>query len=224
VLSNYSKRQIEEIGLDAAVIPTPPNFGVHKISEEHKKQLDKKYGTGKNILANIGWINWQKDYGILSECLNYVDSDVEIRVVGQNLDILSFRNNVKRGKASLRFFSSREEVSDYEMSYLFQNAHALVLAYRPGTFFCQSGWPSIALEHGTSVIYPRDTGAISEYVGDAGIQIELDPKALAYAIDSIVMNDGLRSRLKQRALERSKLFTWDDTARKTLEVYKSIAD
>ena len=61
---------------------------------------------------------------------------------------------------------------------------------------------------------------VPEYVGDAGILVEPgNIKQLAEAIIRVLTDEELRNTLSKKALKRSQQFTWEKTARMTLEAY-----
>ena len=71
---------------------------------------------------------------------------------------------------------------------------------------------------GCPVVASR-TGALPEIGGDAAIYCDpYDPASIGGAIRSLVMDDAMRQQYAARALQRAKLFTWDNCARQTLEV------
>lgn len=75
---------------------------------------------------------------------------------------------------------------------------------------------------GTPVV-TSNTSSLPEVVGNAGIMVDpLDVDGFAEAIIKVLDNENLRNTLIQRGLERSKEFTWERTAKKTLEVYKKL--
>ena len=80
-----------------------------------------------------------------------------------------------------------------------------------------------AMACGTPVI-ASDRTALPELVGDAGLLV--DPErvdAIAEAVAALLA-DGDRARaLGQRALERSRRFSWEETARRTLDLYRAAA-
>jgi glycosyltransferase involved in cell wall biosynthesis len=56
-------------------------------------------------------------------------------------------------------------------------------------------------------------------MGNAGVLVNpLDVEAIADGIRRLVQDGELRARLRQAGLLRAKEFSWDETARKTLEV------
>jgi glycosyltransferase involved in cell wall biosynthesis len=63
-------------------------------------------------------------------------------------------------------------------------------------------------------------GAVPEVAGDAAILVEPgDPVALAGGIERALAD---RERLVRAGLERAKRYTWTETARRTLEVYREL--
>ena len=73
---------------------------------------------------------------------------------------------------------------------------------------------------GTPVV-TSDRAALPEVVGDAGLLI--DPEsvdALAAAITRVLGDAALARELGARGLERSRRFSWRETARRTSQVYR----
>ena len=80
--------------------------------------------------------------------------------------------------------------------------------------------PLEAMACGTPVI-TSNTTSLPEVVGEAGIMIDpQDHDLMADKMYEILTNDGLRNDLIKKGIERSKLFSWDDSAKKTLKVYE----
>jgi glycosyltransferase involved in cell wall biosynthesis len=60
-----------------------------------------------------------------------------------------------------------------------------------------------------------------EVVDDAGLLVvPLDVDALAGAMRRVLADDELRRQMRAKGLERAKQFTWEETARRTLQVYE----
>ena len=80
-----------------------------------------------------------------------------------------------------------------------------------------------AMACGTPVV-AATTSSLPEVVGDAGLLVPPgDPDALAAAMTRVLEDADLAADLKQRGLNRAKLFTWEATAAKTLAVYRAVA-
>lgn len=64
-------------------------------------------------------------------------------------------------------------------------------------------------------------GALPEVVGDAGLLVDpTDVDAVAAATARVLCDASLREDLRRRGLGRSRAFTWDRTASRTLAVYE----
>ncbi|HMH51957.1 MAG TPA: glycosyltransferase family 1 protein [Candidatus Acidoferrum sp.] len=85
------------------------------------------------------------------------------------------------------------------------------------------GWPPLeAMACGTPVV-TSNVSALPEVVGDAALTIDpLDVEALAAAIRRLWDDEALRDTLRARGLERARRFTWEVTARLTLDVYAGV--
>jgi len=72
---------------------------------------------------------------------------------------------------------------------------------------------------GTPVVAAA-TGAVSEIAGGAAVLVEpADPAALAEGIERALAD---RERLVEAGLERASGFSWTETARRTLAVYREL--
>lgn len=79
-----------------------------------------------------------------------------------------------------------------------------------------------AMACGTPILTSNVNG-LKEIAGDAAILMNPnDTESIAEGIAKILSDSNLRETLSQKGLERSKLFTWDLCARKTLEVLERV--
>ena len=66
-----------------------------------------------------------------------------------------------------------------------------------------------------------NVSSVPEVLGDAGIAV--DPRSvpgLADALEGVLTNEDLAADLSSRGRERARRYTWDETARRTLQVYE----
>ncbi|HYB42107.1 MAG TPA: glycosyltransferase family 1 protein [Candidatus Methylomirabilis sp.] len=83
--------------------------------------------------------------------------------------------------------------------------------------------PLEAMACGTPVI-TSNRSSLPEVVGDAALLVDPDDRAgLADAMALLMTDGGLRDELRERGLARAGCFSWDKTARMTVEVYESAA-
>ncbi len=79
-----------------------------------------------------------------------------------------------------------------------------------------------AMSFGTPVL-TTNSSSIPEVVGNAAYRVDAtDEPAMMDAIIRMEGDTGLRESLRQKGLERVKLFSWSETARKTAEVYEKV--
>ena len=68
-----------------------------------------------------------------------------------------------------------------------------------------------------------DRGSLPEVVGDAALVVDIDrPGSLAGAIDRLRTDDGLVRELREKGDARWRMFTWEQCARRTVEVYRGL--
>lgn len=80
-----------------------------------------------------------------------------------------------------------------------------------------------AMACGTPILTSNVNG-LKEIAGDAALLMDPnDTESIADGIAQILSDANLRETLSHKGLERSKLFTWDLCARKTLEVLERVA-
>ena len=83
--------------------------------------------------------------------------------------------------------------------------------------------PLEAMACGTPVI-TSNTSSLPEVVDDAGIMVDPnDDNALELNMYNVLTQDDLTQKLAEKGLKRSKIFTWDNAAKQTQEVYNSIS-
>jgi glycosyltransferase involved in cell wall biosynthesis len=99
---------------------------------------------------------------------------------------------------------------------------ASVLAYP--SIYEGFGFPALeAMSVGVPVVAAR-AGSIPEVVGDAALLVEpTDEHALAGALERAVTEDVTRRELIGRGRDRVRAFSWDDTARALVSVYRKLA-
>ena len=107
-------------------------------------------------------------------------------------------------------------VDEEDKPVLYRNAEVFVFPSRHEGF----GLPPLeAMACGTPVV-TSDSGSLPEIVGAAGFAINPDdPRHMAGAIISLVMEEQLAADLRQQGPEQAAKFTWHNTAIETLAVY-----
>ncbi len=82
--------------------------------------------------------------------------------------------------------------------------------------------PLEAMACGTPVI-TSNTTSLPEVVGNAGIMVDPnDIDTLSNNMYEVLINEGLMEDMSKKGLKRAKLFNWEESAAKTLKVYKEM--
>jgi glycosyltransferase involved in cell wall biosynthesis len=110
-------------------------------------------------------------------------------------------------------------VSEGDLPALYTGA--LLFAYP--SFYEGFGLPPLeAMSCGAPVLTGNLT-SLPEVVGDAGLTVDpFDIGALAGGLARLIDDDALRADLRERGLTRARHFDWRETARMTLQVYRSV--
>lgn len=110
-------------------------------------------------------------------------------------------------------------VDDADLPALYSGAIACVYA----SLYEGFGLPILeAMQCGCPVITSRDP-AIVEVSGDAAIHVDAeDTSGLGEAMKVLIQDEARRRALRELGLQRSALFNWRNTARRTREVYAAV--
>jgi glycosyltransferase involved in cell wall biosynthesis len=81
-----------------------------------------------------------------------------------------------------------------------------------------------AMACGTPVI-TSDTSSLPEVVGDAGLTVDpTDIDAMSMSIQRLLNDGALRNDLRRRGVERARAFSWRQTAERTANLYRRVAN
>jgi glycosyltransferase involved in cell wall biosynthesis len=164
----------------------------------------------------VGALQARKDPVTAIEALSLVDSGLRLVLVGPDKGAeRQAREAVDRLRLNSRVeFAGHVQMN--ELATLYRDAEVLVFPSRYEGF----GLPVVeAMASGTPVVAAA-AGAVPEVAGDAAILVDPgDPVALAGGIERALAD---RERLVRAGLERVKRYSWAETARRTLDVYRDL--
>ena len=195
-VSSFTAREaVELLELDEGKIRVIPHGVAPPFEPEGQS------ATGTYALA-VGTIEPRKNLPRSADAARR--AGVELRVVGPEGwgDV---------GVQSLGF------VSDEVLAALYRGAECLVFP----SLYEGFGLPVLeAMACGTPVV-TSNTGALAEVAGDAAVLVDpYDVDAIAAGIEEARRR---RDELRAKGLERVGPFRWDETARRTVEVYREAA-
>lgn len=164
----------------------------------------------------VGAIQPRKDPVGAIEALALLNSDLRLVLVGPE------KSGGQEVRATIQRLGmgDRVELAGHverdELAALYRGAACLVFPSRYEGF----GLPIVeAMASGTPVVAAR-AGAVPEVAGDAAVLVEPgDPVALAGGIERALAD---RERLVVAGFERARRYSWVETARQTLDVYREL--
>jgi glycosyltransferase involved in cell wall biosynthesis len=206
---------VAPLGVDPGFAPAPPGA-----------PYELPVGVATPYLLHVGDLHERRNLGVVVEAvvearrrfgglsaLSLVLAGID-RGVGDGLCEMASRAGV--GDAVVRLGA----VSEDRLRSLYHHAAALVYP----SLYEGFGLPLIeAMASGTPVIASR-AASLPEVLGGAGVLLDpLDTAAWIQAIVQAVNDHEFRGRLRSTGLARAAAFTWERTARITLEVYRRAA-
>jgi glycosyltransferase involved in cell wall biosynthesis len=211
-VSERTKRDLVELyGIPEEKIVVTPN-GVDPVFSPDGPSPD-----GEPYALFVGALQPRKDPEAAIDALALLDDgDLRLVLVGPDkggraeAERAAERNGL-RGRIDFRGHVPQEE-----LAALYRGAACLVFPSRYEGF----GLPVLeAMASGTPVV-ATTAGALPEVAGDAAILVEeRNPVALAGGIERALAD---RERLVAAGLERAKRFSWAETGRRTLDVYREL--
>ncbi|MEP6570035.1 MAG: glycosyltransferase family 1 protein [Acidobacteriota bacterium] len=192
-------------------------------NEEELQRLRQTYGIEGEYILSVGAIQPRKNLGRL------VAAFARLRHAKPAVNLPKL---VLAGKCAWLYDETLRAIKDLQL-----NDSVILAGYVPDTdlpalysgalcfvypsYFEGFGLPPLeAMQCGVPVI-AGDQTSLPEVVGDAGILVDpFDVEALAAAIEKLVTDSDLRAELRVKGLARAKLFSWRETARQTLAIYR----
>lgn len=215
-ISDYTKKTIiEKYKINPNKITT-----IH-LAAKIKKDVKSNIVLPKNFIFYPATFWPHKNHIILIKALKKLSSrfpDLSLVLTGaikntklkKEIDDLVSSYNLSRRVIYLGYLSNED------LNYVYQKAKALVF---PSSFE-GFGLPIIEAFKYSLPVVAADNTSISEVVGDAGLLFETNNlEMLIKYIKKILLNHDLREELIDKGLRRAKIFSWKNTAKKTLLVF-----
>lgn len=197
-----------------------PHF--RPLQAEAREKTRNRLGLGDiPLILHVGHCQPRKNIERLIEALSLLKETIPtfwfLQVGGRftptQQDLLE-RFSLRRQTHQIAHISN-----DEELVALYNAADVLVLP----SLYEGFGFPALeAMACGLPVV-ASSVASLPEVVGEAGILVDpLDAKKIAAAILSVLSTPSVAAEMRQRGLERSKLFSWEQAARETLKIYTSV--
>ncbi|MBI3397547.1 glycosyltransferase family 4 protein [Candidatus Woesebacteria bacterium] len=209
------------------VFVTPLSYNNYQsgpnISTKNVRQIKNKYTIVSDYIIYVGTLKPSKNIEGLIEAYSMIKNEIpniQLVIVGRKgwLYETVFQRARDLGLANKVIFT--DFIPDEDKNILIKNSKLFVLP----SFWEGFGLDVLsALASGVPVV-ASDVASLPEVVGNAGILVNPnDPKDIAHGMLSVLtMPKNEYDKLKARGIRQSGKFSWDETARKTLEILEKV--
>lgn len=200
------------------VIGGAPSSRLHAMADDRERR--ERIGLHGDYLLTVAALDPRKGLAVLIEAVAQVPG-LNLAVVGAQADADQI-SELARDRGAGERVIVLDVLDDDDLSAVLQGATAFALASRAEGF----GLALVeALAFGLPVIH-SDVPALVEVAADAGIVIPRDDhdEAAGYAtaIQQVLDDSELRERLSLAARDRSRAFSWRDSAEKVWQLHADL--
>lgn len=222
-ISENTKKDLLNIYPDVA--PDKVHVVYHGTSYTDVTYIDRAEWVPSRYVLYVGTREYYKNFGtFVSAMKKLMELDDSIYAVctgeksfSQEEINLIEKNKEEKGKFLNKFIQHR--CSDDELIMLYCNAECFVFPSKYEGF----GMPILEAYACRCPVVLCDTDVFREVAGDAALYFEPDDSdGLAELLRTLIHNEEYRKEYIHKGTERAKLFSWEECAEKTLNIYKNI--
>ena len=185
----------------------------------------KKYGIEKPYILSLSRLNLRKNLALLIESYNLLKNRNNLPhklIIAGKPDIKA--RKIKKMASSSTFCHDiifTGYINDKDLPYVYSQAELFVFLSEFEGF----GLPVLeAMACGVPVLTTAKT-SLPEVAGEAALYVSnLSPHEIATKIEALLFDQNLRSLLVTRGRQRTSMFTWEKTAKLTLEIYRQVVE
>ena len=221
-VSDYAKRMF----LDSFGLKEDERISIihHGVGPHYSPPASSELREPLTLVA-VGDIYIQKNYPTLIEALQFLRHsfpDIRLLIAGAPVDAghmagLMDQIEIWGLEKNVQFLG---RCSPDKLAELYRRCAVFVFPSTVETF----GNPVVeAMASGCAIACSR-AAAMPELVGEAAILFNpTDPEDIAAKVEQLLIDADLRVALMERAVERAKLFSWEETALRTAELLRQVA-
>jgi len=230
-VSEYSRQDIlKTYGLSPerviAIPEAAPTHFAPVTNENEMRRIRDTYGIKGDYILAVGSIQPRKNLARLVRAYTHLRAArpgvklPTLVLVGKRAWLYDETLRVIRESGAGDQILLTGYVSESDLTALYSGAICFVYP----SYFEGFGLPPLeAMKCGAPVIVGNQT-SLPEVVGEAALLVNpFDEIEIAAALARLIDNPDLRDKLRVKGLKRAATFSWQDTARRTLEVYEQVA-
>jgi glycosyltransferase involved in cell wall biosynthesis len=180
----------------------------------------RRHGLARDgYLLLVASLSPRKNIQAVLEAVRLTRREVKIVIAGAPTDRRIFRSTRWKGLDAGAMVLGY--LQDSELKALYQNALGFVY---PSTYE-GFGLPLLEAMRCGCPVLASTAAALPEVAGQAALYFDpLEARSAASAIQTLIDDPRLRDDMLRRGAQRAALFTWDETARRTLEAIASVPE
>jgi glycosyltransferase involved in cell wall biosynthesis len=215
-LMGISKKNIHVVPLASATARTPLSMTA---------KVRKLYKLPEQFILYVGDINWNKNVvGLVEAFSKLKDTKTHLVLVGK---VFSDKPDIPEFHAVMKAIedSPKKDLIHF-LGYI--PSHHLGGIYRAATLYCQPsfdegfGLPILEAMKAECPVLSSNRGSLPEVGGDAVAYFDPEKNELASALHDLLTSVSKRTALSMKGIEQVRQFSWEQTAKLTMAVYKSI--
>jgi alpha-1,3-rhamnosyl/mannosyltransferase len=218
-ISEYTKQQlVEHLKIAPSSIYTI-HLGVDdyysvRTDEDTVQSIKNKFGITRPYFLFVGNLEPRKNLPQLMKAFRTLKEDFQLVLAGPKGWLTEEWSDLVTDRTILTGYVTKEE-----LRALYQNAIALVLVSVEEGF----SLPAMEAMASSTPVLASNLPIFREIGGNAFLPVDQnDSDSIRDAMLKIANDSGLRKELTGRGLERSRRFSWRETAQKTLNLYKNL--
>jgi glycosyltransferase involved in cell wall biosynthesis len=233
-VSNFSKSEVENLfGIPSEKIEVVYNAIDERFLHGHATEADRqliaeRYLVTYPFLLYAGRISPHKNLIRIIEAFSALRGELEKENLFPELKLIIIGDDLS-GHPDLRRTVVRSGVHNDVRFFGFVPIEILRIFYDLATVFLFPslyegfGLPPLeAMAHGTPVV-TSNTSSLPEVVGNAAVLVNPENVfEIMRATHRVLVDRGLRERLKHAGYEQVQRFSWDESARRVLQAYQKV--
>jgi glycosyltransferase involved in cell wall biosynthesis len=197
-------------------------------TEAEKQMIAARYQVNYPFLLYAGRISPQKNVVRIIEAFSVLKGELAKEERFEDLKLIIIGDDLS-GHPDLRRTVVRGGVTNDVRFLGFVPIDVLRVFYDAAKIFVFPslyegfGLPPLeAMAHGTPVV-TSNTSSLPEVVGEAAVLVNPDNVfEITRALRRVLLDQGLRDKMKERGYEQARRFSWEASVRRILEVYREI--
>lgn len=211
---NSDRVVVTHLGIKESVTLTPHIYSMN--------ELKGKYGLSDNFILFVGTLQPRKNIKRLIEAFAKVKGikDLELVIVGRKGWLYEEILEAPKELGIEERVKFLENVEDDELPLFYKNALCFVLP----SLYEGFGLPVLEAMKQSCPVITSNISSLPEAGGDAALYVDPeDVDDIAKKITELVSSEKLRKELIEKGKAQVKKFSWEKTARETLEILEQVA-